>query len=65
MDIWQRLVTRDMPHGHLELLDRAADEIARLQSENKRMRLTLEIIAGRASDKLQAAQAKAALDNIG
>lgn len=48
MDIWQRLVSRDMPHGHLELLDRAADEIARLQSENKRMRLTLETIVGQA-----------------
>ena len=34
MDIWQRLVTRDMPHGQLELLDRAADEIAQLRAEN-------------------------------
>ena len=31
MDIWQRLVARDMPHGHLELRNRAADEIARLR----------------------------------
>ena len=40
-DIWQRLVTRDMPHGQLELLDRAADEIARLR-EDKDVRRSQE-----------------------
>ena len=42
MDIWQRLVTRDMPHGHLELLDRAADEIARLRAMLKDCQTAME-----------------------
>ena len=48
-----------------EIHDEMRAEIERLRSENERLRITLETIAGRASDKLQAAQARAALDNIG
>ncbi len=44
--------------GQLEMRREAADEIERL-------RATLELIAGSATDKLQAMHAKAALDNIG
>ena len=42
----------------IAMMDEAADEIARL-------RKVLETIAGAATDKLQALQAKAALENIG
>jgi hypothetical protein len=41
-----------------------AIEIASLRRENERFRAALEVIAG-SSDKLQALQAIAALDNIG
>ena len=34
-DIWQRLVARDMPHGQLELLDRAADEMRGCENGNR------------------------------
>lgn len=40
-------------------------EVVELRKENERLRATLEIIAGSATDKLQAMRAKAALDNIG
>lgn len=48
-------------HGNTDfyaLLNEAADEIARL-------RTVLELIAGSSADRLQALQARAALDNIG
>jgi hypothetical protein len=43
----------------------AAEEIETLRKENARYRETLETIAGHASDKLQAAQARGTLANIG
>ena len=44
-DIWQRLVSRNMPYGQLELLDRAADEIASLTAEVMHLRDKLDKIA--------------------
>lgn len=35
MDIVAQARTRNMPYGHLELIDRLADEIERLKAENK------------------------------
>jgi hypothetical protein len=55
MDIVQRL---RLHYGSSAVADDAADEILRL-------RAALELIAGTAADKLQALQARAALDNIG
>lgn len=43
----------------------AFEECEDLREENERFRRALEVIAGSAQDKLQAMQAKAALDNIG
>jgi len=43
--------------------DEAANEIARLRSENDRMRNVLELIAGQARDGLQRTQAIGALDD--
>lgn len=40
-------------------------ELAEKDAEIARLRAALELIAGSASDKLQAMHAKAALDNIG
>lgn len=47
----------EIQHSGHSILSAAADEIERL-------RAALELIAGSASDKLQALQAKSALDNI-
>jgi hypothetical protein len=48
-----------------EDLWRAKARIEALENEVDRLRGTLELIAGAASDKLQVLQAKAALANIG
>lgn len=45
--------------------ERLKAEIERLTAENERMRRVLETIAGGATDRLQALQARAALSNIG
>ena len=65
---WHKLaleVARHQQNASKELLrEPAAIEIHRLRQENERYRKTLEVIAG-SSDRLQALQAAAALDNIG
>lgn len=67
-DIIERLM--DFERCGLTALDRvnlrecAAIEIHRLRQENDRFRNALEVISG-SSDRLQALQAIAALDNIG
>lgn len=45
--------------------DHLAEQCDTLLRENERLRAALELIAGNTSDKLQALQAKSALDNIG
>lgn len=52
------------PGTRINLRESAAVEIHRLRQENERYRKALEVIAG-SSDRLQALQATAALDNIG
>jgi DNA-binding PadR family transcriptional regulator len=61
-DMW-----RNQPNGVADEYRklRPAEEIETLRKENARYRETLETIAGHASDKLQAAQARGTLANIG
>ena len=47
------------------LVNKKDAELKALRAENKTMRAALETIAGQSSDRLQIAQAKAALANIG